>query len=154
MEEQQKILEKELEPFIQLPATSTFASSLYSDLVSSKEIDQFLNSKKTDVYNKNRWALPRSDTNLLEGAMYEPLVRLLNAILEWGWKNVDVTAERPSTRTSQTSITRNLCPPTIVPAPISQSRRRDPPFSSQINAPKMLMFKLSTQTSLPFWRSK
>jgi hypothetical protein len=54
-------------------------------------IDKSLNSKQTQVYSNERWALPRSDPNLLEDAMYEPLVRLLNAILEWKWKKVKVT---------------------------------------------------------------
>jgi hypothetical protein len=86
VEEQYKIMEKELGPHIQLPKGSAFASSLYHDLASSRKMAKFL--KKTEVYNNARWALPESDPDLEEKVMYEPLVRLLNAILEWGLKKV------------------------------------------------------------------
>ncbi|KAJ2914305.1 hypothetical protein MD484_g6101, partial [Candolleomyces efflorescens] len=90
MEEQQKILQKELSPFIL--TKSSFASSLYNELACSKEIDKFLDSKETDdVYSNDRWALPLSDPKLPEETMYEPLIKLLRAILSWEWKRVDVT---------------------------------------------------------------
>ncbi|RXW17157.1 hypothetical protein EST38_g8693 [Candolleomyces aberdarensis] len=83
--EQKKILRNELEPPIELSKDSTFASSLYHHLASSKKITEFLEA--TEVYKKGRWVLPRSDKNLQEEKMYEPLVKILEAIIQWFWEN-------------------------------------------------------------------
>ena len=84
MEEQKEIVEKELgKSIVELPEDSLFASSLYEHLARPNMIEDFL--KETDVYSMedHRWALPRSDKGLKESAMYEPLVKLLNAILDY-----------------------------------------------------------------------
>lgn len=84
MEEQKEIVEKELgKSIVELPKDSTFASSLYHNHASSDEIEMFL--KETEVYRTEdkRWDLPqaRSGEILLEAAIYEPLVKVLKAIL-------------------------------------------------------------------------
>ncbi|KAJ2936679.1 hypothetical protein H1R20_g422, partial [Candolleomyces eurysporus] len=87
IKERKEHLEEELAfSIIGLPKGSSFAFSLYQHLASDEEIDKFL--KKTNVYNSRKkiWRLPRSSESLQEDKMYKPLVKLLNAILEWFWK--------------------------------------------------------------------
>lgn len=67
------------------PHGNSFASSLYHDLASDKEIELFL--KKTDVYDWHNkcWLLPESIKGLKKNELQKPLVKLLNAILAHFW---------------------------------------------------------------------
>ena len=88
VKEQKTLLEDELvRSILALPKDSTFASSLYHQVATHEQIEDFLKETKAYDSDGERWKLPRSSKNLEEKTMYKPLVKLLNAILEWFWKD-------------------------------------------------------------------
>ncbi|RXW13913.1 hypothetical protein EST38_g11941 [Candolleomyces aberdarensis] len=106
VQEQKTLLKDELvRSSIALPKESTFASSLYHEAATRKRIGEFL--KETEVYDmeQKRWKLPQSSENLEEKEMYKPLVKLLNAILEWFWKKVVVELGKDLSEAIDTSAT-------------------------------------------------
>jgi hypothetical protein len=78
--ERKEILKKELKPFIELPAKPgyLFASSLYPNVANADKVAEFL--RDTEVYDGERWDLPKTNKDLKEFMMYPRLVRILNEI--------------------------------------------------------------------------
>ncbi|KAJ2927848.1 hypothetical protein H1R20_g9245, partial [Candolleomyces eurysporus] len=106
IKEQKTLLGDELvRSIIALPKESTFASSLYHKVATRKRIDNFL--KETEVYDmeQKRWKLPQSSESLEEKKMYKPLVKLLNAILEWFWGKVVIELGKDLSKAIDTSAT-------------------------------------------------
>ncbi|KAJ2913150.1 hypothetical protein MD484_g7248, partial [Candolleomyces efflorescens] len=110
--EQKNILSVELGPPIELSekAGRSFASSLYPHLATNEKIDEFLDS--ADVYQKNRWALPLPHKKLKENDLYQPLVTLLNAIIQYFRQSGDSLGTREVIDTSKQNFSHKEPVPT------------------------------------------
>ena len=64
---------------------STFAHSLYRDLVSDSAIDGFLKKSRLYSLTQRRWKLPRSYSKILDSDTYAPMRNVIFSILKQFW---------------------------------------------------------------------
>lgn len=107
IKEQKTVLEDELVQSM-VARDRAFASSLYHHVASGEKIDEFF--KKTKVFDsaRERWKLPGTHEIAEEKDMYKPLVRLLNAIVEYFWKERAKELRIALSKVIDTNTT-NLC---------------------------------------------